>query len=81
MLTLKHISPINVETILSVKWVKTVPAPEIKGVDKPPQKVQFVTTDGEHDGFDDGCVFVMNELGQTVASYRYLGDSGLPKIL
>lgn len=74
MLTIKHVEDTGKETILQVKNVWTIPNGPQAGI---PSSVCFEYEDGSaNSSFNDGMVFVMNDKGQTVATYRGINGTG-----
>lgn len=74
MLTIKHVALSGHETIIQTNRVTADAPSPTEGAVTP--KIWYENPDGSTCYFDNGNVFVMNNEGQTVATYRGVNGSG-----
>lgn len=75
MLTIRHIEPTGHETVLQTMRVTMHPT---DGVNLGAPTVFYDRPDGGTSLVEEGVVYVMNDLGKTVAKYE-LGSSAVPR--
>lgn len=85
MLTLKHIRNDGIEILLAVKEVRYAPshfpatgAPYVWYVGASPNATLLDQDGYPNNRIEDGIVYVMNEAGRTVGTYRLAGNTDVP---